>query len=177
MRAVHFFIMECLINYIGLQSCENQEPSVSGKYINTIPGISLESIDKIANADQASYAGVWRDAQIEAAATFKPNFMTALNKCYTLSRHCDYDEMICENIELLSEAWRYLLAYHLMLYRIYSNRLNRFTTVDEGKAKELAGEYNARYQDMLSDAIKLVDVSACCQTQSNNNPTRVEWLP
>jgi len=169
--------MDCLIDYIGLQSCANQEPSASGTYINTIAGISLESIDKIANADQASYAGVWRDAQTEAALTFKPNFMAALNKCYTLSRHCDYEEMICENIELLSEAWRYLLAYQLMLYRIYSNRLNRFTTVDEGKAKELAAEYNARYQERLADAIMLIDVSSCCQTECSNNPQRVQWLP
>lgn len=169
--------MECLINYIGLQACANQEPSVSGKYINSLPGISLESIDKIANADQASYAGVWRDAQAEAAIEFLDDFKAALSKCYTLNVHCDYAEMICENLEHLTRAWRYALGIQLMMYRIHSNRLNRFTTVGLDDAKQLLGLYQAKYEEALQAAIPLIDVSSCCKTECNNNPQSVIWIP
>lgn len=169
--------MECLINYIGLQVCVNQEPSESGLYINGLPGITLESIDKIATADQITYAGVWRDAQNEASITFLQDFKEALNNCYTLSRHCDYEDMICDNLEHLTTAWRYLLGIQLMLYRIYSTRLNRFTTVGLEEAKELLAVYQARYEAALKKAISLIDVSSCCQIECTNNPQRIEWLP
>jgi hypothetical protein len=169
--------MECLINYIGLQACANTEPSISGKYINTLPGISLESIDKIANAEQVTYAGVWRDAQIEAAEQLLEDFKAALSKCHTLSNHCDYEAMACDNIEHLARAWKYLLGVQLMLYRIHSPRLNRFTTIDLKDAKELLGLYQAEYESALNQAIPLIDVSSCCQTECSNNPQRVIWLP
>lgn len=169
--------MECIIGYIGLQSCASQEVPESGQYINTLPGITLESIDKIANADQVSYAGVWRDVQIEASIRFKADFIEALSKCYTINRNCDYEDMICSNLEFLAIAWRYLLGFQLMIERINSTRLNRFTTLGIEDAEKLAAYYWDEYKTSLAAAIKLVDVSDCCQTECSNNPQKVIWLP
>lgn len=169
--------MDCLIDYIGLQACQNQVVPQSGLYINGLPGITLESIDKIATADQITYMGVWRDVQAEAALEFMAAFKVALSSCYTLSRHCDYEDLICDNLEHLTVAWRYLLAAQLMLYRINSPRLNRFTTIDLNDAKELLGMYQAKYEAALQQAVQLIDVSGCCQIECTNNPRRVEWLP
>lgn len=170
-------MLDCLTGYIGLKACPNQEEPESGIWINSLPGISLESVDKIADSEQVTYAGVWNDVQTEAAIRFKIDFIAELNKCYVLSRDCDYEEMICENLEILTNAWRYLLGNQLMLFRIHSTRLNRFTTVDKEAAEELKDEYQVRYEEALTQAVKLVDTSSCCHQVENNNPQRVLWLP
>lgn len=170
-------MIDCLQDYIGLQVCADQPVPPSGMYINTLPGISLESIDKIANADQITYIGVWQDVQREAAIRFKSGFMITINACHTLNRGCDYGDMICDNLEYLAEAWRYLLGNMLMIYRLNTTRLNRFTTVDAKQAAELRDYYAAEYEAAMQVAVKLVDVSMCCQIECNNNPQSVTWLP
>lgn len=169
--------MECLIDYIGLQSCANDQVPDSGLYINTLPGISLESIDKIADGEQVTYKGVWLDTQKEAAVRFKIDFIEKLNACFTINRFCNYEDMICQNIDVLTNTWRYLLGNQLMLYRLYSSRLNKFTTVDRKQAEELKDYYQSEYLKSLEQAIKLIDVSSCCYTECGNNPERVVWLP
>lgn len=167
--------MSCLIDYIGLKGCSTEIPP-SGIYLNSLPGISLESIDKIAEAEQVSYAGVWADVQAEAESEFLMDFMEEINKCVQLSPYCDYEQMICDNLQFLTNAWKWALGYKLMIYRLYSPRLNRFTTVDIKHAAELRDFYGEEYHRALAQAAKLVDTSSCC-VPCTNNPTAVYWLP
>ena len=146
-------------------------------YINTLPGIGLESVDKIATNEQVTYLQVWKDAQKEASIRFLTDFKAEINKCFTLSRKCDYGEMLCDNLEHLVVAWRYLLGNQIMLYRINSTRLNRFTTTDAKKASELVDYYQVEYMKSLEVAMKLVDTRGCCEQETNNNPKAVIWLP
>lgn len=169
--------MECLIDYIGFINCSDAPDSPSGLYINTLPGISLEGIDKIANSEQVTYAQVWQDAQIEASIRFLTDFKIKLNECFTLSNKCDYEDMICDNIEHIIVAWRYLLGNQLMLYRINSTRLNRFTTVDKKQAEELAAFYQVEYEKALQLSMKLIDITGCCEQECNNNPQHIWCLP
>jgi hypothetical protein len=169
--------MECLIDYIGFFNCANQQEPDSGMYISTLPGITLESVDKVATSEQVTYLQVWEDAQKEAAIRFLNDFKSELNKCYTLNRKCDYADIICDNIDHLVVAWRYLLGNQLMLYRVNSTRLNRFTTVDKKQAEELVAYYQSEYKSALEISMKLVDVSGCCEQQTTNNPQKVWWLP
>lgn len=168
--------MECLKDYIGLLACANQTVPESGLYINSLPGVSLESIDKIANGDQITYAGVWNDVQTQAFIRFKNDFINTLNKCYTINRHCNYEDIICDNREHLTTALQFLLGNQLMLFRLYTTRLNRFTTVDIKQAEELRDFYQVEYEKALETSIKFIDVSGCCHTECNNNPQSVIWL-
>lgn len=168
--------MTCLQDYIGFVACGVYEFPPSGVFINTLPGISLESIDKIADAEQITYRGVWDDAQKEAAVRFRLDFITEVSKCYQITTECDYDQFICDNLELLANAWRYLLGNQLMIYRIYSPRLNRFTTIDIDQAKELRDFYQTEYEKFLALAVRQIDFSSCCMSCSNN-PEYVYFLP
>lgn len=169
--------MTCLVDYIGLQVCGGvYESPVSGLYINTLPGISLESIDKIADSEQITYRGVWDDAQTEAAIRFKMDFISEVTKCYKITRTCNYEDFICDNLELLANAWRYLLGNQLMIFRLYSTRLNRFTTIDLDNAKELRDYYQVEYEKALSQAVKLIDFSTCCM-ECTSNPEYVTYMP
>lgn len=170
-------MLTCLTDFIGLQNCGGvYEQSESGLYINSLPGISLESIDKIADSEQITYRGVWDDVQTEAGVRFKIDFISEITKCYKINPGCDYEVMICNNKEIMVNAWRYLLGNQLMLFRLHTTRLNRFTTIDKDGAVELRDFYQVEYEKALSQAVQLIDVSSCCM-ECGNNPETVYFLP
>lgn len=168
--------MNCLTDYIGLKVCGN-ETSGSGQFINTLPGISLESIDKIADSEQITYKGVWDDVQEEAWNRFYIDVVNELTKCYELQPYCDYENLICENKSKLITSWKYLLGNQLMIFRLYTTRLNRFTTIDSKKAEELRDFYQVEYEKALTLAAKIMEVSSCECMKCGGNPDYVSWLP
>lgn len=168
--------MGCLKDYIGIRVCSTDTPPESGLYINSLPGISLESIDKIADSDQTTYKGVWSDAQDEAEIRFGIDFFNELIKCFKVQPYCDYEALICNNKKLLSVAWRYLLGNQLLQYRLYTSRLNYFTTITIDDAAKLRDFYQVEYETALSKAIKLIDVSSCC-LECGGDTEVVTWLP
>lgn len=167
--------MDCLTGYIGLKVC-GDETSASGMFINSLPGISLESIDKIAESEQITYAGVWADVQAEAAVRFYVDVVTEITKCYSITPYCDYEDIICDNKLKLAVAWRYLLGNQLMIFRLYTTRLNRFTTIDLEQAAQLRDFYQVSYEQALSQAVQIIDVSSC-ELCCGGNPEYVTWLP
>lgn len=168
--------MNCLTDYIGIKGCNNDTPPESALFINSLPGISLESMDRIATADQITYMGVWSDVQDEAYAVFEIDFFESMMKCYKVQPYCDYTVLICNNKKLLAVAWRYLLGAQLMQFRLYTSRLNFFTTVAKEDAQELLGIYQGKYEEALAKAMLLIDVSSCC-LECGGNPETVTWLP
>lgn len=169
--------MDCFIDYIGLSLCAGayQVPA-SGTYISSLPGLNLESIDKVATQEQINYTGVWDDVQINALPDFKVDVMAEIRKCYELNCDCDYDALICENLEVLTQAWKYKLGVWVLQFRINSNRLNRFTTVDVAQAKELLTHYQVEFEKSLSQSVLCMDISSC-ELCCGGNPQTVTWLP
>ncbi|MES2731723.1 MAG: hypothetical protein V4714_08245 [Bacteroidota bacterium] len=70
---------DCFTSYIGLKGCGAVAPT-SGLYINSLPGISTELADKIANADQVSFAGVWSDVQTIAKGQILNDIVNGLSE-------------------------------------------------------------------------------------------------
>lgn len=71
--------MECFRNYIGVKGCGQPEP-LSGLYINSLPGITLRSIDEIANSEQVTFVNVWKDVQDRALNKFRTNVISGFRK-------------------------------------------------------------------------------------------------
>lgn len=69
--------MDCLKNYIGIRHCSQEDPQ-SGLWINSLPGISTELADKIANSEQITFLGVWEDVQARAIGRFVQDFQMYL---------------------------------------------------------------------------------------------------
>lgn len=170
--------MQCFIDHIGLIYCTGGGYTApdSGIYINSLPGISIENTDKIADSEQVTYLGVWDDVQKFALAQFRLDVMNELRNCYQLNRDCDYDAMICDNIDELTLAWKYLLGVSLMIFRLNSDRVNRYTTIGRDEAKELRDFYMLEYQKALKQGVLLMDTDECC-LQCESNPSVVTWLP
>lgn len=170
-------MLSCFIDFVGLSYCAGvYEQPGSGLYLNSLPGISIESIDKIADSEQITYLGVWADVQSSAVAQFRIDVMAELHNCFKLDRGCDYDTLICANMETLAQAWKYVLGVWLMIFRINSTRLNRFTTIDAKKAEELRDFYQLEYEKALKQGVLLMDTSECCM-QCEGNPSVIYILP
>ena len=75
--------MNCLTDYIGLKGCTPGTPE-SGLYVNSLPGISLASVDAMANSEQATYAQVWDDVQVRAVSRFASLVNAELRKTVRL---------------------------------------------------------------------------------------------
>lgn len=170
--------MTCFIDHIGLSYCERgvYEVPASGIYLNSLPGINIESIDKIADSEQVTYLGVWEDVQTSALAQFRLDVINEMTKCYQLNKDCDYNTLICENIDELTLAWKYLLGVWLMLFRLNSDRVNRWTTIDREQAKELKDFYQITYEQALKQGVLLMNTSSC-ELCCGSNPQVVTWLP
>lgn len=169
--------MTCFNDYIGLSLCAGAyESPASGIYINSLPGLSMESLDKIADQEQINYLGVWDDVQANALPEFKVDVMAEIQKCYQLNCDCDYDVLICANLAVLTQAWKYKLGITVLMFRINSNRLNRYTTIDIPQAKELLGFYQAQFDKMLSASVLCMDISSC-ELCCGGSIQAVTWLP
>lgn len=170
-------MLDCFIGYVGLSYCGGvYEQADSGIYLNSLPGISIESIDKIADSEQITYLGVWDDVQKSAVAQFRIDVISELNKCFKLDRTCDYDTMICANDTVLVQPWKYCLGVWLMIFRQNTDRVNRYTTIDLKQAGELRDFYQVEYERSLSQGVKLMDTSTCCMS-CGGNPEYVYTLP
>lgn len=168
-------MLDCLVNYIGLKSCGDENPG-SGQFINSLPGISLDMVAATFEREQATVKALWQEIQLEAYNRFYIDFLSEINKCHNLSPYCDYNTMICDNLQYLTLSWKYLLGSTMMQFRIYTERLNTYTTVKLAEAKELKDHYDVEYEKALKQAALLIDTSTCC-ADCGGNPKSVVWLP
>jgi hypothetical protein len=77
---------------------------------------------------------------------------------------CSYDGIVCVNKDLFSTALWYLMGAEMMAERMFSDRINRWTTIDRKKAEELHAYYLDAFQEELAlviDGIDLAD-NGCC---------------
>ncbi len=59
-----------MIDYVGLKNCNLPVPE-SGIYVNSLPGMTTEMVDKIASSEQINFVGVWKDIQDRAYLRLK----------------------------------------------------------------------------------------------------------
>lgn len=71
------YTMDCLTNYIGLRNCGLPAPD-SGLHVNSLPGMSTELADKIANSEQVNFVGVWEDIQLRSILRFKDDIINSM---------------------------------------------------------------------------------------------------
>jgi hypothetical protein len=150
--------MDCLKGYIGLSA---QVATVeSDLYVVTLPGISLYNLEKIADKTEQSVNSqpsaqiVFNECEQRAIHTFTSAFTAALNECYHLSDMAVIRCIICENREKLAVALWYFIGHEIMVERTATDRLNRFTTIDLKKAKELRDLFLDRAEYELAAAVK-----------------------
>lgn len=68
--------------------------------------------------------------------------------------YCSVEQFVCENLNLFKKVFWYRIGLELIQERKLGNRLNQFTTLDEGRKKELFDDYNANYQQALTNSLQ-----------------------
>lgn len=92
---------------------------------------------------------------------------------------CSFDTFVCNNKETFTRSLWYLLGIELMWERMFTDRLSRFTTFDNNRAKELAKLFEVIYRGgtiddivyegelfMAIDAMDLNDSDYCLECYS-----------
>ena len=75
--------MSCFTNYIGVKGCPGAE-SESGLYINSLPGVTLQSIDMIANSEQITFLEVFKEVEARSSLKLTQDITNYLKKRYKL---------------------------------------------------------------------------------------------
>lgn len=150
-------ILECFTGFIGILGCNAQAPG-SGLYINSLPGVTLEMVDKIADSEQITYKGVWSEVEQRGILRFRTALMAKLNECYQINERTTVECIACENKDLLATSLWFLVGAELMIERIYSNRINRYTTIDKEQAEELRDHFTVEYEKELALAVQGINV-------------------
>ncbi len=153
--------MDCLIGFIGLSSSIGE--SGSGLYLNTLPNINIMSINKIADNEQQDYVQVMKDVERRTINRFRTEFIRELNKCYRINKREIAECLICENKELLAVALQFLMGVEMMIERINSSRINKYTTTDKITAQRVRAEFEERFYVELHVAVIGIDIeNSCC---------------
>jgi len=113
---------ECLIDYIGLQGCSVVDPP-SGLFVNSLPGISLKSIDNTADAEQVNYQGVWDDVQVRATRRLFTKIKAEFSKRYRIKN-------VTQSVDLLEGIDTASLTALAAKYRGFIIDLDNFENTD-----------------------------------------------
>lgn len=84
-------IMQCLISYVGIRGCGIDTAPLSTIYINSLPGVSMKMMDKIADEETKTFMGVWDEINQRAALRFESEVNRIMNERYKL---CSYNQVI-----------------------------------------------------------------------------------
>jgi hypothetical protein len=95
----------------------------------------------------------------------------------TLGLQCSFDVLVCNYKQNLAVAWWYLLGSELMKERIYTDRVNRYTTVDLDRARELTQRLYNDYMNELLTFVDSVDLMRDWCIDCDAIVKQVEFLP
>lgn len=153
--------MNSLYGYIGLSS--KVSSATSGLYVDALPDVSLNMLDKLTDAEGESVDDLWETIEKRAILKFRTLFINSVNRCHRISKVDVCECLIEENHAIIATSLWYLLGAELMFERTSSARLNRFTTIDKAKARELRNSFMDIFTDELEVAVNSIDVhSTAC---------------
>ena len=169
--------MNCLFGYIGLSGSFGA--AESGLYVDGLPDISVTIAGKLSPLnppqggleDHSDIIELWKEIEKRAILKFRTLFISEINRCFKLSKIDVCECIICENRALLATSLWYLLGAEFMHERASSSRLNRFTTIEKSKAKELRAELMDLFNSELAVSVAGIDIhsSDCIEGEVEHN--------
>jgi hypothetical protein len=151
--------MDCFIDHIGIKAC-GATPATGDIYINELPGVTFKMIEGISDAEHESFVVFWNEIQQRALRRFRKDYLRKFNNkyqgfCCTIE-DCNPELIACNNIPLFEDAWMNLLGVELMTERLYSARLNRYTTMDKAQAAELKDFFMVEYEKSINSGLCMI---------------------
>lgn len=169
--------MDCLANRIGIKGCGVSYETAPQLYIHSLPGVTLEMIDALANDEQETFIGLWNDVVLRTMKRFELAVKAALNKCYKLTDKIVVECLVCEKKDLFDVALWYLHGVELMIERTSTDEMSSYTTIDLEKAERLKQDFFSEFESSLNDAVNSINPkdSDCLKTCLECNDA-VKWV-
>lgn len=152
-------------NYIKVNKSYESRNLFIGYDASKIDGVELDVLD-LSRCE--GYCEEWV-SRLNGSEISSSNYSLLIrNNSFGLSGifsiNCSYDALVCNNKNLFKEAYWYLLGVETMTERIFSSRINKWTTIDREKAKENMIYFDNRYDESLDNTIKSIniDLSDAC---------------
>ena len=146
---------DCLKDFIVIKS-DSVTSSPSGLFINVDLPITLDMMQKIKEADQADLAAMWSEIQDRALKKFAIRVKLGYRELFGMFRLPD--DWFDTNKDNLAVPLLYYLGSELMVERIFSTRINRYTTIDVKKAQDLKALFDQEFPVQLKAALEIINV-------------------
>jgi hypothetical protein len=131
----------------------------SGLYLDSLPDVSLTLLDKLTADGDNDFTDLWTRIEDRSIKKFRTLFINAINKCHKIHNIEVCECLIESNYLVFSIALWYLMGAELMFERYNSSRLNKYTTIDRPKAKELNTAFMEMFTDELTVGVNSIDVN------------------
>lgn len=148
---------ESLKGYIGLSAGIGVEAE-SGLYVDALPDISIEHIDKLIT-NEGSVERLWDEIENRSILKLRTFFMMEVNKCHKVADRDKIECLMDENKHLLATTLWYMIGAEVMQQRLYSGRINS-ATVDRSKAREIRQEFEETWKRELTVAVAGINIHA-----------------
>jgi hypothetical protein len=143
----------CFKDFILIKQDNGNIPE-SGLYINVDLPITLDMLNKIKEADQADLNAMWDEIQDRGIKKFIIRVKQGYRELFGV---CSVDEDWLDTYkDDLAMALLYYLGSELMIERIFSTRINRYTTIDKNKAIELKQLFDDEFPIQLKAALEII---------------------
>ncbi len=109
--------LNCLKSHIGVQGCTTTTPN-SGIFVNQLPGVELEMIDKLADEQQVDFNGVYDDIEERAVRRLSTDVNAEFKKRYKIKN-------ITQSIDLEREVDTTSTTAAGVFYRGFTLELDR----------------------------------------------------
>ena len=155
--AIASTILNCLTGYVGITTCTDEEPG-SGLFIDSLPGVSPEMLQAIAEPNTPDYISEWSKIEHRAILAFRSLLLAKLNECYEIHNFSTAECIACENQDVLAVALWYLFGHYVMGAALASWTNSRFSTVDRQQVEELQADYYVQFERELTNAMRGIDL-------------------
>lgn len=128
---------------------------------------SIKAPALVGNCCGAMVRGAWYDSSFHFTQElygFSPIFTVG----------CSWDGLICQNKNIFSRAFWYLLGIEILTEVIYSSKLNQFTTVSLQKATDLRTEYQVEYMKALEQICSGMTLDCDCCLECSGSVQLIE---
>lgn len=162
-------IFTCLEGLVGINNCDTSTPPASGLYISDLPGMTIELMQFITQREDETYMVTWGKIYQNAIIRFRTALMARLNECYQVNEQSTVECLACENADLLSTSFWYMLGYITTTHALASWRTNSFTTLRKQEIEQLQAIFFQEFQVELKSAVQGIDVkrSECMRQESD----------
>lgn len=161
-------MLDCLIGYIGLSFNVSGEVQ-SGLYADALPDISEAHITKLVDGEK-DVNELWNEIERRAILRFRTMFIRQVNETHQINDPAKCDCLIENNKHLLATSLWYMIGDEIMNTRMRSSRMNTYTTIDKGKAREMRDDFRNLFERELEMAVNGINVHTSPCFDSCNQP-------